>query len=187
MILTCIDNNYIPKGNVIYDECPLYSLSDWDKFYHGHMTPWLPPVTKILYPPTRWAHHSDNSITNQGNTFNNATVCATPTTLQQFLLGHTIHTCVIISSILLQLEACQLLISIKIGKFHETSYWRRYCKIRKTNSPPIHKYMKLLWTLNPQLILENIRWKLSSYSWNKSPLLVPTNATGSIWYDWSFY
>ena len=82
---TYADKKSRPKDNVIYDEYPSDRLSYWDQFQHGHMTPRLPPVTRMLYPPTRWAHHSDDSIPHQGNTYNNATVCATPTPPQQNL------------------------------------------------------------------------------------------------------
>ena len=82
---TYTDEKFRPKGNVVYTEYPPVNLSDWDQFQHEHITPPLPPVSRMVFPPTRWAHPSDVSIPHRGNTYNNATVCVPPTTPQQNL------------------------------------------------------------------------------------------------------
>ena len=80
------DEKSRPKGNV-YTEHPPARLSDWDKPQQGNTTPPLSPISRVLFPPTRRAHLSDVSIPHRGKTYNNATVCAPPTTSQQNLSG----------------------------------------------------------------------------------------------------
>ena len=87
MISTYADQKYRRQSDEVYAEYPPGSLSDWDQFEHGPLTPPLPPVTRMLPPPARCVRPPDVSIPHQGNTYDDATVCAPPTTPQHKLSG----------------------------------------------------------------------------------------------------